>query len=48
MIKRKKGKRAALQQDVVTTNRWGCGCVVFIFLGIIVAMLVAGYFQAQH
>jgi hypothetical protein len=44
LIKRKKGKDS-LSQDVVATNRWGCGCITIILFGIVAAMLVAGYMQ---
>ncbi|MCG3114236.1 MAG: hypothetical protein LLH30_00990 [Candidatus Manganitrophus sp. SA1] len=46
MIKRKNTK-TALAKDVQQTNRWGCGCVVFFLVGIVVAMIVAGYLQTR-
>jgi len=48
LIKRKKSKKTAIEESVVTTNRWGCGCVFVLFLGMIIAMVVAAYFQVQN
>jgi len=39
------GKRKVLQKDVVTTNRWGCGIAMLLFLGMIIAMIFAAATQ---
>lgn len=40
-----KGRRRArkLQEDVFRTNRIGCGCLLVLFLGLIVTMLIAAF-----
>jgi len=40
VIKRKQPKRA-LQQDVETVHRYGCGCLLVVLFGIILSMIFA-------
>jgi len=37
-----KKRRKEFEKDVVTTNRWGCGIIIVLFIGIILAMILAG------
>ncbi|MFQ5587398.1 MAG: hypothetical protein ACE5F7_01035 [Nitrospiria bacterium] len=44
MAKYKK-RRKEFEKDVVTTNRWGCGIVIVLLVGMILAMIFAGATQ---
>jgi len=40
-----KKRRKEIEKNVVTTNRWGCGIVILLFIGVILAMIFAGAMQ---
>jgi len=49
MIRRKgKDKKESLQQDVVSANRFGCGCIALILFGVVIAMIVSGYMAIRR
>jgi hypothetical protein len=33
--------------DVAAVNRFGCGCIVAVLFGVIIAMIVSAYLQLQ-
>jgi len=45
----KVGKRSRkIRAEALRTNRIGCGCALFLLIGLILTMLVAAYLSVAH